>query len=279
MSAPLAVLMLWVHELVPNVSQPRKTFDREELARMTANVAARGILQPIRVRRNGRDCWEIIAGECRWLAAKAAGLEQVPCLPVEGDLDEAELLIDQISENEIRNSLRPLELARGIAKVKALKGVNSRTLAKMFGWSGSGVCIAEALLTLPDDLQQMVDDGRLAETTAYEISRVPGPEGQRKLALKVVSKSLTREQTQEEVRNEVPKKNVAAKAGRLSCKLSGGLSITVSKGGQPLSKADINAAIERLRKEMKKFEDKGDKPVLAVSLTDLPTLTESEPSS
>ena len=229
------------------------------------------------MRKDERGRWVIVGGECRWLAAKDAGQTHVPCLPVEGELDEAELLIDQISENEIRSQLRPLELARSIVKVKALKGVNSQTVAKMFGWSGSAVTIAEALLTLPEDVQEMVDKGLLPETTGYEISRLPDRDAQRTLAFEVVGKKLTRQQTQQAVHDQVPKKNVAGKAGRLSCKLAGGLSITLSKAGQPLSKSDITAAIERLRKEMKKLEDKVDNAVLATTaMTDIRTLDESE---
>jgi ParB family transcriptional regulator, chromosome partitioning protein len=259
----LQVLMLLVNELVPNLSQPRKSFDPEELARMTASVAARGILQPIRVRRNSRGCWEIVTGECRWRAAKEAGLERVPCLPLEGELDEVDLLADQIIENEIRNSLRPLDLARSLAKLKALKGCNSQTLAKELGLSSSRITLSESLLTLPVEVQELVDDGRLPESTAYHVSRLTGADAQREMALLVASKKLNRNQAQEAVNEALGKAEQSVKGNRLSCRLKGGVSISVAKKAQPLTKADLQAGIDWLRSEMTKLAKDSDTPNVA----------------
>ena len=250
------VLMIPVEELYPNLSQPRKTFDPEELARMAASVAARGILQPIRVRRNGRGCWEIVTGECRWRAAKQAGLKLVPCLPLEGELEEVDLLADQVIENSVRNALRPLELARSLAKLKALKACNSQTLAVELGLSASAITRAESLLSLPPDVQEMVDDGRVPESAAYELSRLPSAEPQRALALLVAAKKLNRDQVQEAVRGAIGKRNVTPKASRLSCRLDGGIAFTLSSG-QPLTWDDVLPAMDRTRKEAKKLYENG----------------------
>ena len=86
----------------------------------------------------------------------------MPCLPVEGELSETDMLADQIVENHCRHDLRPLDLARAMAKLKKLKGCTSQDLAAELGISGASVTRAEALLTLPEDVQAMVDDGRLA---------------------------------------------------------------------------------------------------------------------
>ena len=74
------------------------------------------------------------------------------------------MLADQIVENHCRHDLRPLDLARAMAKLKKLKGCTSQDLAAELGISGASVTRAEALLTLPEDVQAMVDDGRLAES-------------------------------------------------------------------------------------------------------------------
>ncbi len=146
----------------------------EALDRLVASIKSRGILQPLRVRRDAeRGAWRIVAGESRWRAAKQAGLATVPCVAVEGELSETDILADQIVENHCRQDLRPLDLARAMAKLKKLKACTSQALAVELGLSGASITRAEALLTLPGDVQAMVDDGRLTESAAYEIS-APG---------------------------------------------------------------------------------------------------------
>jgi ParB family chromosome partitioning protein len=250
--------------LSPDPTQPRKTFIKAEIDRLAASIVARGILQPLRIRPDGeRKCWWIVTGECRWRAARQAGLTHVPCLEVQGEVGEADQLADQVIENSVRNSLRPLELSRALAKLKALTGSNSRTLADVLGLSGAAITRAEALLTLPPDVQAMVDDGRVAESAAYEISRLPDEASQRELALSVASGRMNRDTVAEAVRTSIGKRKATPKGGRISCRLDGGISITLARAGQSLTKADVLLAIERLRKEAKKLEDGGEMPDFA----------------
>lgn len=255
------LLMVAVDDIYPDPSQPRQSFDKEELERMTASVKARGILQPIRIRWDAqRSCWVIISGECRWRAAKQAGLATVPCVPVEGELSETELLADQIIENHVRNSLKPMELARSLAKLKALKGCTSQALAKELGISGGSITKAEALLTLPEDIQAMVDDGRVPESAAYEISRLSDEAGQRELAHAVAAKKLNRDRVAEAVREMIGGKPPAArqKPDRVFCKLDGGLSVTFSASGRnSLSWKQVLDALEQLRREARRLADQG----------------------
>ena len=258
------LLSVEVGLLAPDPTQPRKTFLKEEIDRLAASISARGILQPLRIRPDGeRGCWWIVTGECRWRAAKQAGLTHVPCLEVHGEVSEADQLADQVIENTVRNALRPLELSRALAKLKALTGSNSRTLAEVLGLSGAAITRAEALLTLPIDVQALVDDGRIAESAAYEISRLPDEASKRELALAVASGRMSRDAVAEAVRTSVGKRKTTPKGGRISCRLDGGISITLARAGQSLTKADVLLAIERLRKEAKKLEDGGDVPDLA----------------
>jgi ParB family chromosome partitioning protein len=251
------LLMIAVDEVCPDPSQPRQTFDKDDLERMTASIAARGILQPIRVRWDDqRDSWVIISGECRWRAAKLAGLATVPCLPVEGELSETDLLADQIIENHVRNSLKPLELARSLSKLKALKGCTSQTIARELGISGGAITKAEALLSLPEEIQAMVDDGRVPESAAYEISRMPDEAGQLELARSVAAGRMNRDHVADAVRQKIGKKATRPKAGRLSCKLDGGISLTVSSG-DALTWDDLLTALDHVRKQAKKLCDDG----------------------
>ncbi len=121
----LQVLMIALAELMPDPSQPRKTFPDDEIQRLAASIAARGVLQPLRVIWDEqRQVWLILTGESRYRAAKLAGLETVPCIPVAGELSEADRLADRLTENNVRHDLEPMEEARGLAQLKALKGCN-----------------------------------------------------------------------------------------------------------------------------------------------------------
>ena len=112
-------------------------------------------------------------------------------------------------------------------------------------------------MTLPESIQAMVDDGRVAESVAYEISRLPDEQSQLALADSVAADRLNRDQVAETVRGMVGgQKNVRPKASRLSCPLGDGVSISVS-AGEPLTWKTLLDAIERLRKEAKKSYDGG----------------------
>ena len=120
-----------VVRLRPDPAQPRRTFDPDYIQRLAVSIAQRGILQPLRVRPGEDDFFWIVLGENRWRAAKEAKLDTVPCIVVaEANVSEIDVLSDQITENELKQSLRPLELARALAKLKALTGSNSRTLGR-----------------------------------------------------------------------------------------------------------------------------------------------------
>ena len=258
-SQDMQVLMLGVDELMPDPSQPRKTFHDEEIKRLAASIAARGVQQPLRVIRDEqRQCWVILTGESRHRAAKLAGLTSVPCLPVAGELSEMDKLADRLTENSLRHDLEAMEEARGLARLKALKGVNSKALVDDYGFSGASITKAEALLSLPDDIQELIGSGpgQIAPATGYEISRLPDAESQRELAQAIVAKHLSRDAVSEMVRGRVGKRNVAPKLGRLSCKLDGGISVTVSSA-EPLTWDDLLTALDHMRKQAKKLSDDG----------------------
>jgi ParB family transcriptional regulator, chromosome partitioning protein len=253
------VLTIPLAELMPDPSQPRKTFLDEEVSRLAASIAARGVLQPLRVIRDEqRQVWVILTGESRYRAAKLAGLQSVPCLPVAGELSEVEKLADRLTENDVRHDLQPMEAARALARLKALKGCNSKTLVEEYGFSGAAISKAEALLSLPADLQELVGSGpgQIAPASAYELSRLPDEHSQRELAQAVVAKHMPRDAVADAVRGRVGKRNVAPKAGRLSCKLDGGITVTVNSG-EPLTWDDLLTALDHLKKQAKKLCDDG----------------------
>ena len=119
-------------------NQPRKTFDRGELEKIATSLKARGFLQPIRVCYDlEREAYRIVLGESRWRAAQLAGITEIPCMVVEGEPDDASLLIDRLIENVCRSNLKPMELGRGIATLKALRRCSSQDVAAQLGISGA----------------------------------------------------------------------------------------------------------------------------------------------
>jgi ParB family chromosome partitioning protein len=254
----MEVISVAIDELMPDPTQPRKTFEAEALERLAESIRTRGILTPLRVLWDAeRQKYRIVVGECRWRAARLAKLTHVPCLPVEGDVSETDILSDQIIENSARNSLKPLELARALAKLKKLKGCTAQQLAKELGISGAEITRTESLLSLPHDIQDLVDSGAVPESTAYVISRLPDGQTQRELADAVAGKRMNRDDVEEAVRSAVGSKNVKPKDSRISKKLEGSVTVSVSVStGRTLTEDDVNAAIAFLRKEAKKLEKK-----------------------
>jgi ParB family transcriptional regulator, chromosome partitioning protein len=250
------VLSIPLDQLMPDPNQPRKEFLRDELERLAASIAARGVLMPLRVVHDAeRECWRIVTGESRWRAARIAGLSAVPCLPIDGEISETDILSDQIIENTVRNDLRPMELARALGKLKALKKCNASQLAAELGISNAAITRAESLLSLPDSIQQMIDDGRIAPAAGYEISRLPDDESKLGLAQSVAAGGMNRNAVADAVQRRVGKKQVQPKASRLACKLDG-FSVTVT-AGEPLTWDDLLGVLDRIRKEAKKLCDNG----------------------
>jgi ParB family chromosome partitioning protein len=252
-------LEIAVEKLMPDPSQPRKTFNPDAIDRLAVSIAKLGIQQPLRVIWDEeRKCWVILTGESRYRASRQAGFTHVPCLIVEGKLSDADKLADRLTENGLHDDLLPMEEAAAMAKLKALKGCNSKTLVDEYGFTGASITRMEALLKLPPDIQAMVGTGpgQVPPSAAYEISRLDDPQAQLELAHAVADKRISRDSVAEHVRNRVGRKNVKPKGAKLPLRLDGGISVTVS-AGQPLTWDDFNAAIDRIRKEAKRLYESG----------------------
>lgn len=134
--------------LEPNPAQPRKHFDEEKLEELASSLKARGLLQPIVVRRQG-DHFQIIAGERRYRAAKLAGMELVPALIRDTD-DPLELAL---IENLQREDLTPLEEAEALSGLIQRHAYSHKDVAELIGKSRPYVSNALALLRLPDHIK------------------------------------------------------------------------------------------------------------------------------
>jgi ParB family chromosome partitioning protein len=172
-----------IDEVIPDPDQPRREYDAAELAQLAADLKERGQLAPIRVRWNkDHGKWMIISGERRWRAARQAGLPTITCVFIDRELSETEIRSEQLVENLLREDLTPMEEARGYQALMAVNGWKASDVADRLHRSRGAVSKALALLKLPDDVQQQVDEGTLPPSTAYQIAKVKDAAKQRELA-------------------------------------------------------------------------------------------------
>lgn len=182
-----------ISSIKPFKGQPRKRFDREDLAELTDSIKQNGVLQPLLVRKSGTG-YEIVAGERRYQAAKAAGLSEVPVIIREISDDDVFKLA--LIENLQRSDLTPLEEARGYRQLIKEKGLTQEELAKALSKSRSAITNTLRLLDLPSEVQSYVEDGELTAGHARAILAVPSVEGRIALAEKVVRERLSVRETE-----------------------------------------------------------------------------------
>lgn len=172
------ITLLAIDLLVANPFQPRRHFDGEELESLAASIREKGILQPILVRPQGagdagEQRYEIIAGERRWRAAQKAGLHDVPVLV--RALDDLAALEVAIIENVQRQDLSPVEEALGYRRLIEEFAHRQEDVARAVGKSRSHVANLLRLLSLPEPVRQMLDDGRLSMGHARALVGAPDP--------------------------------------------------------------------------------------------------------
>lgn len=176
-----------------NPDQPRKSFDAASLEELTESVSRNGVLQPILVRPyNGG--YQIVAGERRYQAAQAAGLETIPA--VVRDVDDDAVLQLALIENLQRSDLNPMEEAFGYQTLIQQNGFTQTELAQVLSKSRPAIANSLRLVGLPAEVQEMVADGRLSAGHARAILSVEGDERRVALARKVVANQLTVRQTE-----------------------------------------------------------------------------------
>ena len=179
---------LSISDLIPNKYQPRKIFDEDNLNDLTNSIKARGILQPIIVRKSTDDKskFEIIAGERRWLAAQKAGLHTVPVVITEAD--DLKSLEFAIVENVQRHDLNPLEEAQGYKRLIDEFNYDQEKVSNFIGKSRSHITNSLRLLTLPLEVIKLIETQKL---TAGHAKILVGLENSSFVANKIVEKKLS----------------------------------------------------------------------------------------
>ena len=151
-----------INDLIRNKFQPRKNFNKESLDELTNSIKEQGVIQPIVVRpsQSQEGKYEIIAGERRWLASQNAGLHDVPVVVL--DVDDVKSLEFAIVENVQRQDLNPIEEARGYQSLIVEFNYNQDKLSKFIGKSRSYIANSLRLLSLPNEILLMVEEGKLS---------------------------------------------------------------------------------------------------------------------
>jgi ParB family chromosome partitioning protein len=164
----------------PNPNQPRTKIDPDALAGLASSIETNGIVQPLLVRPLADGSYELIAGERRWRAAQAAGLEKVPA--VVRDQELAERLQVALIENMVREDLNPVDEARACAALVDELGLSKEELARRVGRSRPAVSNLIRLLDLPDEALELLESGELSEGHGKALLSAEGNDVRRRLA-------------------------------------------------------------------------------------------------
>jgi ParB family chromosome partitioning protein len=199
-SAAQDALEVDVDQIDPGAEQPRTRFDEGALDRLAVSIREHGIVQPVLVRRNGNR-YEIIAGERRWRAAQKAGLTKIPV--VIKDVLDADLLEIALTENVQREDLNAIEEAQAYQKLIERVGLTQEALAAKFGRDRSYITNYLRLLKLPEDIQRLVEEGRLSTGHARTVLGLPDHGQQRRIARQVLDKGLSVRATEELVKRSL----------------------------------------------------------------------------
>ena len=175
-------------DISPNKFQPRKNFDEENLEDLKNSIKERGVIQPIIVRKSneGNSKYQIIAGERRWLAARRAGLHDIPVVVTEAD--DLKSLEFAIVENVQRHDLNPLEEAQGYKRLIDDFSYDQEKVSKFIGKSRSYITNSLRLLSLPDDVQKQIEQKKIS---AGHAKILVGLDNASFIAAKIIEKKLS----------------------------------------------------------------------------------------
>ncbi len=184
---------LSLSEIIPNRYQPRKDFDEDNLTDLSNSIKERGVIQPIIVRKSNNDesKYEIIAGERRWLAARKAGLHDIPVVVTEAD--DLKSLEFAIVENVQRHDLNPLEEAQGYKRLIDDFSYDQEKVSKFIGKSRSYITNSLRLLTLPKPVLQYIEEKKISSGHAKILVGLDNAEF---IANKIIEKKLSVRQSE-----------------------------------------------------------------------------------
>jgi len=226
----------------PNPYQPRREFKPDELAELEASLKASGLLQPITVRRSG-DAYELISGERRLRAATNLGWTNIQAIV--RDYDERSMLVLALVENLQRLDLNAIEEARGYRRLIDEFKLTQQEVAESVGKDRTTVTNLLRMLTLPDQVQQMVEDGKLSAGHARALLPLPGISSIA-LAAEAAGNSLSVREVERRVRELLGPQNTASASGASNAAENAG-----SRANAPSASSD--PAARRIEDELRRY--------------------------
>ncbi|MCC8016668.1 MAG: ParB/RepB/Spo0J family partition protein [Clostridiales bacterium] len=185
----VAVNTLPINEIAPNKDQPRKTFDEDSIAELAESIKQHGVLQPLLVRPLPAGGYQLVAGERRWRACRAAGLKDVPVIVKE--LTDTETMEIAIIENLQREDLNPIEEAEGLQALIDKCGFTQEDIALSVGKSRPAIANSLRLLRLPQEVRDMTKSGAISAGHARALLAFENDAMMFEVAKKIVSDKLT----------------------------------------------------------------------------------------
>jgi len=188
-----------VYKVEPNPNQPRREFNEEELQALADSISVHGVIQPLTVREMSSGYFQIIAGERRWRAARMAGLSDVPVVVIEADDRKAMELA--LIENLQRQDLNPVEEAMGYRSLMEEYGMTQEEAAERVGKSRSAVANTLRLLSLSNEVLELLKEGQITAGHARAILSLKSEKKQLEAAKKIIALSLSVRQAETLCRN------------------------------------------------------------------------------
>ena len=182
----------------PNPDQPRTRFTESALEDLAQSIRANGVVQPIVVRPKAGH-FEIVAGERRWRAAQRAGLRKIPAAVRE--VSDDKLLELALIENIQREELNPIEEAKAYRKLIYSIGLTQEGVAERVGRDRTLIATSLRLLKLSDDIQKLIEDGKLSAGHGRALLLTDDLAVQRRIARHIIEKSLSVRETERAVRD------------------------------------------------------------------------------
>ncbi|HBF77469.1 MAG TPA: nucleoid occlusion protein, partial [Clostridiaceae bacterium] len=203
------VINIPINMIKQNSYQPRKYFDQESLMELAESIKEYGVLQPISVRKNGTDFYELIAGERRLRASQLAGLNDIPAIIV--DISDAQSALMALIENLQREDLNFFEEAEGYYSLIKDHGLTQEELASKLGKKQSTIANKLRILKLPDEVKKTVKENGLTERHARALLKLPDEKCQIKVLNEVVKRNLNVKATEDLIERELFKINAENK--------------------------------------------------------------------
>lgn len=198
LSSDNAIVELALSDVEPNRDQPRKVFDEEALQELADSIREHGVLQPLIVRPMTDGSYQIVAGERRWRASRMAGLTTVPAIV--RTLDDREVALIALVENIQREDLGAIEQARGVRRLIDEYELTQEQAADQLGFARSTVTNLLRLMTLPEDVQDMVQADALSAGHARALLGLEDPDNIRPLADRAAAEKLSVREVEKLVR-------------------------------------------------------------------------------